>query len=142
MGSVNKAMVLGNLGKDPEVKFTNSGQAVANFSIATSEQWTDKATGNKQEKTEWHRIVVWGKTAENCGQYLAKGRQVYVEGRIQTREYEKDGQKRYTTEIVADRVVFLGGKGDSADNSKPHPESSRQASSSSGGVDNNDDIPW
>ena len=114
MGSYNNATVCGNLGRDPEVKFTAGGQAVCNFSIATSESWTDKGTGEKKEKTEWHRIVVWGKQAEHCGHYLKKGRQALVSGRLQTREWEKDGHKNYTTEIVADRVVFLGGKSEDA----------------------------
>lgn len=107
-GGLNKAMIIGNLGSDPEVRFTPSGQAVANFSVATNESWNDKQ-GQRQERTEWHRIVVWGKLAELCGQWLHKGRTVYVEGRIQTREWEKDGQKHWTTEIVANNIQFLGG---------------------------------
>jgi single-strand DNA-binding protein len=106
---VNKVILVGNLGKDPEVRYTPGGQAVANFTIATNEAWTDKQ-GQKQERTEWHRIVVWGKTAENCGEYLSKGRQVYIEGRLQTREWtNKEGAKQYTTEIVANQVLFLQG---------------------------------
>lgn len=109
-GGVNKVILVGNLGSDPEVRFTPSGQAVANFRIATNESWTDKS-GQKQERTEWHRIVVWGKLGELCGQYLAKGRQCYVEGRLQTREWtDKENKKNYTTEIVANSVVFLGGR--------------------------------
>ncbi len=109
-GGINKVILIGNLGKDPEVRFTPSGQAVANFNIATSESWTDKTSGQKQERTEWHRIVVWGKLGELCGEYLKKGRQCYVEGRLQTREWtDKDGQKKYTTEVVANTVQFLGG---------------------------------
>src|SRR5690242_18791407 len=109
--SVNKVILVGNLGKDPEVRFTQTGSAVANFSIATSEQWNDR-DGKRQERTEWHNIVVWGKQAESCGQYLAKGRQVYVEGSIRTRSYDdKTGTKRYVTEIVAQRIQFLGGGG-------------------------------
>jgi len=109
-GSVNKAIVIGNLGKDPEVRFTPGGQAVANFSVATNESWKDK-NGQTQERTEWHRIVVWGKLAELCGEYLKKGRSAYVEGRLQTREWtDKEGKKNYTTEIVANQVVFLGGR--------------------------------
>jgi single-strand DNA-binding protein len=109
-GGVNKAVLIGNLGADPEVRFTPGGQAVANFRIATSESWTDKG-GQKQERTEWHRIVVWGKLAELCGEYLAKGRQCYVEGRLQTREWtDKENKKNYTTEVVASNVVFLGGR--------------------------------
>lgn len=114
-GGINKVILIGNLGRDPEVRFTPSGQAVANFSIATSESWTDKSSGQKQEKTEWHRIVVWGKLAELCGEYLKKGRQCYVEGRLQTREWtDKEGKKNYTTEVVANTVQFLGGAGGGA----------------------------
>jgi single-strand DNA-binding protein len=109
--SVNKVILIGNLGKDPEVRYTQTGSAVANFSIATSEQWSDR-DGKRQERTEWHNIVVWGKQGELCGQYLAKGRQVYVEGSIRTRSYDdKTGVKRYITEIVAQRIRFLGGGG-------------------------------
>ena len=111
MASVNRAILIGNLGKDPEVRYTPSGQPVCNFNIATSEKWTDKSSGQAQERTEWHRIVVWGKQAEPCGKYLQKGRSVYVEGRIQTREWtDKEGVKKYTTEINASTVEFLGGK--------------------------------
>lgn len=108
MKSVNKVIIIGNLGADPEVRFTPGGQAVANFRIATSESWADK-NGQKQERTEWHRVVVWGKLAELCGEYLKKGRQCYVEGKIQTREWDKDGVKTYVTEVVANEVLFLGG---------------------------------
>ncbi len=109
-GGINKVILIGNLGADPEVRFTPSGQAVANFRIATSESWNDKTSGQKQERTEWHRIVVWGKLAELCGEYLKKGRQCYVEGRLQTREWtDKEGKKNYTTEVVANTVQFLGG---------------------------------
>ena len=119
-GGVNKVILVGNLGADPEVRFTPRGQAVANFRIATSENWTDKA-GQKQERTEWHRIVVWGKLGELCGEYLAKGRQCFVEGRLQTREWtDKEGKKNYTTEVVASNVVFLGGRGEAgAGNGRP-----------------------
>jgi single-strand DNA-binding protein len=111
--SLNKVMLIGNLGKDPEVRYTQTGSAVANFSIATTEQWNDR-DGKKQERTEWHNIVVWGKSAEHCGQYLSKGRQVFIEGSIRTRSYDdKSGNKRYITEIVAQRVQFLGGAGGS-----------------------------
>ncbi len=107
--SINKVMLLGRLGNDPEVKHTPTGQAVCNFSMATSEKWTDKQ-GQKQEKTEWHRVVVWGKLAEICGQYLGKGRETFIEGKIVTRAWEdKEGNKRYTTEIVANNVQFIGG---------------------------------
>jgi single-strand DNA-binding protein len=111
MAGINKAILIGRLGSDPEVRYTPSGVAVANFSIATSEEWKDKDSGEKKERTEWHRIVAWSKLGEICGEYLAKGRQVYVEGRIQTRSWEdRDGNKRYTTEIVATDVQFLGGR--------------------------------
>ena len=109
MSGVNKVILVGRLGQDPEIKYTTGGQAVAKFSIATSETWNDKS-GQKQERTEWHRITVWGKLGELCGKYLAKGRQVYLEGRLQTRSYEdQQGQKKYSTEIVATTVQFLGG---------------------------------
>jgi len=108
---VNKVIVVGFLGKDPEIRFTPSGAAVCKFPVATSEKWIDQQ-GQKQERTEWHNIVVWGKQAERCGQYLAKGRQVYVEGSIHTRNYDdRDGNKRYITEIKARDVRFLGGGG-------------------------------
>jgi single-strand DNA-binding protein len=109
MASVNKAIVLGNLGRDPELRHTQSGKAVCQLNVATTETWNDQS-GERQEKTEWHRIVVWGRQAENCDKYLSKGRSVYVEGRIQTRKWQdKDGADRYSTEIVADRVQFIGG---------------------------------
>lgn len=111
--SVNKVILLGRLGQDPELKFTPSGAAVCNFSLATSESWTDKTSGQKQERTEWHRITVWGKLAELCNQYLSKGRQAFVEGALQTRQWDdKDGNKRYTTEIKATAVQFIGGQQD------------------------------
>ena len=108
--SVNKVILIGNLGADPELKYLpNGGQAVCELRLATNDSYTDKQ-GQRQEKTEWHRVVVWGKQAESCAQYLKKGRTVYVEGRLQTREWDdKDGNKRYTTEIVANTVQFLGG---------------------------------
>jgi single-strand DNA-binding protein len=113
MASVNRVILVGNLGRDPELRYIQSGQAVANFTLATNDRWRDKE-GNNQERTEWHRIVVWGKSAENCAQYLQKGRSVYVEGRLQTREWEdKEGNKRQTTEVVAQTVQFLGGRGGS-----------------------------
>lgn len=106
--SVNKVLLIGRLGNNPEIRFTNTGTAVANFNLATSENWNDK-NGQKQERTEWHRVVVWGKLAELCEKYLSKGRQCFVEGRLQTRSWDdKDGNKRYTTEIVASTIQFLG----------------------------------
>lgn len=104
MASLNKVTLIGNLGADPEVRFTGTGQPVANFNIATTEKW------QSGEKTEWHRVVVFGKQAETCKTYLTKGRQIYVEGRLQTRQWDdKNGNKRYTTEVIAQRVLFLGG---------------------------------
>src|SRR3954464_6824549 len=128
--SVNKVILVGNLGRDPEVRYTPNGQAVANFTVATNDSWTDKA-GQKQDRTEWHRVVVWAKLAELCGEYLSKGRQVYLEGRLQTREWtNKEGVKQYTTEVVANQVVFLAsgerGQGRGA---------SRGAGSTAGGDD-------
>ncbi len=113
MAGLNKVMLIGHLGRDPEIRYSQQGLAVVNFSIATSEQWTDKTTGDRQEKTEWHRIVAFGKPAEILEKYLSKGSQIYVEGRLQTRNYEKDGQTHYITEIVASNFQFLGGKQDS-----------------------------
>ncbi len=110
MASLNKVMLIGNLGRDPEVSYTPSGMAVARLNIATTDVWTDKATGEKKEKTEWHRVVVFAKQAENCGRYLTKGRPVYVEGKLQTTSYEKDGVTRYNTDIIASAVQFLGGR--------------------------------
>ncbi|MEZ0391525.1 MAG: single-stranded DNA-binding protein [Pseudobdellovibrionaceae bacterium] len=108
MSGVNKVILVGRLGADPELKSVGNGQSVARLNLATSESWTTKE-GSKQERTEWHRVVVWGRQAENCAKHLSKGRQVYVEGRLQTRNWEdQQGQKRYTTEIVASTVQFLG----------------------------------
>ena len=139
MASVNKVILIGNLGRDPELRYTQGGQAVANFTLATNERFSTK-DGDKQERTEWHRIVAWGRTGELCAQYLSKGRSVYLEGRLQTREWEdKEGQKRRTTEIVATTVQFLGGRGEGG--------SGGQASSiAEGGLDAGgpppDDVPF
>jgi single-strand DNA-binding protein len=109
MASVNKVILLGNLGRDPETRYTTGGDAVTNLNIATSEQWKDKS-GEKQERTEWHRVVLFGRQAEIAGEYLKKGRSVYIEGRLQTRKYtDKDGVEKYSTEIVADRMQLIGG---------------------------------
>ena len=109
MASVNKVILLGNLGRDPETRYTTGGDAVTNLSIATSEQWKDK-NGDKQERTEWHRVVLFGRQAEVAGEYLKKGRSVYIEGRLQTRKYnDKDGVEKYSTEVVADRMQLIGG---------------------------------
>jgi single-strand DNA-binding protein len=146
MGSVNKVILVGNLGRDAEMRFTPAGAAVATLNLATTEVWNDKG-GQKQEKTEWHRIVVWGKMAESLKDYLIKGKQIYVEGRLQTREWEKDGVKRYTTEIRSDRIVLLGGGGGGGGGARPQ----RPSGGASGGDDpmgepiselTDDDIPF
>lgn len=125
MKGVNKAIIVGHLGKDPEVKYTASGAAVANLSVATSESWKDKNTGEKQEKTEWHRVSAFGRLAEIMGEYLKKGAQVYIEGRIQTRKWQdKDGNDRYTTEIVASEMQMLGGRGEPAAKKEAPPAAS------------------
>lgn len=116
MAGLNKVMLIGNLGRDPEIRYSQQGLAVVNFSIATSEQWTDKNTGEKQEKTEWHRVVAFGKPAEILEKYLSKGSQVYIEGRLQTRNYEKDGQTHYITEVVTSNFQFLGGRSENQGN--------------------------
>ena len=125
MASVNKVIILGNLGRDPETRYTTGGDAVTNLNIATSEQWKDKS-GEKQERTEWHRVVLFGRQAEIAGEYLKKGRSVYIEGRLQTRKYtDKDGVEKYSTEIVADRMQLIGGAreggGGEADFGAPPP---------------------
>lgn len=112
MASLNKVMLIGNLGKDPEVRYTTSGSAVASFSLATTEKFKNKS-GDWEEKTEWHNITLWGRQAEVAGEYLAKGKTVYIEGRLQTRKWQdKDGRDRYTTEIVGERMQMLGGRGE------------------------------
>lgn len=111
MAGINKVILVGNLGRDPEISYTQSGTAVAKFSIATSEQWKDKATGEKREQTEWHRIVAFGRLGEICGEYLSKGRQVYIEGRLQTSSWEKEGITRYSTDIIANQMQMLGSPG-------------------------------
>jgi len=129
---VNKVIIVGTCGQDPELKYMPSGDAVCNLSLATSEQWTDKKTNQKVEKTEWHRVAMFGKVAEIAGEYLRKGSQCYIEGRLQTREWEKDGIKRYTTEIVVDMrgtMQLLGGKSDNAEprQAAPRPQPSQQS---------------
>ena len=153
MGSVNKAILVGNLGRDAEMRFTAGGTPVATVSLATTERFTDRE-GQKKEETEWHRVVIWGKTAESLHEYLTKGKQIYVEGRIQTREWtNKEGQKVKTTEIRADRIVLLGGGGErrAAGGGAPRERyGSDSGESSSGGaadagpveVPNDDDIPF
>ncbi len=110
MAGINKVILIGRLGNDPEVRYTPDGTAVANFNIATSDEWTDKSSGERKERTEWHRVVAWRRLGEICGEYLSKGKQVYVEGKLQTRSWEKDGVTRYTTEVIASDVQFLGSR--------------------------------
>lgn len=113
MASLNKVMLIGNLGKDPEVRYTTSGQAVASFSLATSERYKNKQTNEWEEKTEWHRVTLWGKQAEVAGEYLGKGKTVFIEGRLQTRKWtDRDGNERFTTEVVGERMQMLGARGD------------------------------
>ena len=141
MKSVNKVILIGRLGRDPELKYTGTGTPFCRFSIATDDSWTDKASGERQERTEWHNIVVWGKQGELCGQYLAKGRQVYVEGSIRTRSYDdKTGTKRYVTEIVAQRIRFLGGGGGTR--MAPEMDQSSADDLAGGGPPLDDDIPF
>jgi single-strand DNA-binding protein len=144
MAGINKVIIVGNLGKDPEVTYVPSGAAVAKFSVATSETWKDKTSGEKKERTEWHRIVAWDKLGEICGKYLSKGRQVYVEGKLQTHSYDdKEGVKRYVTEIIAQEVQFLGGKGDSSDSARSGGgPSQREPAGGRGPAGGEDDIPF
>jgi len=140
MASVNKVLLIGNLGRDPEVRYTTGGSAVANFTMATTDRWNDPGTGEKKERTEWHRIVVWGKQAEIAGEYLRKGRQVYVEGALQTREWtDREGNKRYTTEVKALRFQMLG-KRDEAPMSGASQEAPAVAEAEAGYSE--DDIPF
>ena len=144
MGSVNKVFLVGNLGRDAEPRHTAGGTAVCNFSLATTDTWTDKSSGQRQERTEWHRVVVWDRQAESLQPYLTKGKQICVEGRLQTREWnDRDGNKRYTTEIRADRITLLGGRGDSGggrqDRQEPPAEVDGPGSSSEL---TDDDIPF
>ena len=132
MASVNKVIIVGNLGRDPEVRYTPNGDSITNVTIATTDTWKDKATGEKREATEWHRVVFFGKLAEIAGQYLKKGRQVYVEGALRTRKWQdKEGQERYTTEIVANEMKMLGSREGMSD--APPRESGGGAGAASGG---------
>ena len=147
MASLNKVMVIGNLGRDPEIRYSQQGLAVCNFSIATTDYWTDKNSGERQEQTEWHRIVAFGKQAETLEKYLSKGSQVYVEGKLQTRKWEKDGQDHYTTEIVVSNFQFLGGKGEQGQQqSQSQPKQQDNQAQSQGhqgqGPIPDDDIPF
>jgi single-strand DNA-binding protein len=145
--SINKATLIGRLGNDPEIKYFQDGTAYANMSVATSEKWKDRNTGEMKEHTEWHRITVRGKNAENCGQYLHKGSLVYIEGKLKTRQWEKDGQTHYTTEVLAIWVEFLGGgkdQGGGQRNDRQAPRTGQGEYQSPGGSwDNSDDeIPF
>ena len=156
MSSVNKVILIGNLGKDPEMRYMPSGEAIANFSVATSENWTDKTSGDKKEQTEWHRVVFFGRTAEVIGQYVKKGSKIYVEGRLQTRKWQdKEGQDRYTTEVRGDVMRMLDKRGESSgpmDQEPPSGESRRPAPAAKAGArtapatsgfdDMDDDIPF
>ncbi len=139
---VNKAIIVGNLGKDPEIRYTASGSAIANCTIATSETWKDKQSGEKQEKTEWHRVVFFNRLAEVVAEYVKKGQQIYIEGRIQTRKWQnQEGKDQYTTEIVADKMQMLGGRQDTAP--KSQPAAPQQASAPQAGIDDFDsDVPF
>ena len=142
-GSVNKVILIGNLGSDPELKYTPSGAAVTNFNVATNEVWNDK-DGNKQERTEWHRVVLWRKLAEIAGEYLKKGSKVYIEGRLQTRSWEdKDGVKRYITEVVADNMTMLDSKsegGSSGSDVSSAPPATEAPPAADSGAE--DDLPF
>lgn len=167
MASINKVIIIGNLGKDPEVRYTPNGSAVCNITVATSRQWKDKNSGEKQEETEWHRIVFFDRMAEIAGEYLKKGRPVYVEGRLKTRKWtDKDGVEKYTTEIMAENMQLLGGRegggggggdegggggysrgsqgGDRGERSAPasRPAAKQAPKSSTGFDDMDDDIPF
>ena len=143
--SVNKAILIGRLGKDPELRYTPGGQAVASFSLATGRTWKDK-DGQKQEQTTWHNIVVWGKQAEIVKEYLAKGREVYIEGRIDNRSYDdKDGNKRYISEVVAENVRFIGSRGDqpsSGGTADGNAGGTPPPAPPSGGAADDDDLPF
>lgn len=143
MSGVNKTIIIGNLGQDPETRYLPSGGAVTNISVATSESWKDKETGQKQERSEWHRIVFFNRLAEIAGEYLKKGSKVYIEGSLRTRQWEKDGQKMYTTEIVAKEMQMLDSKGAHAStNSAPSAQQSRPRDKPAADNDFDDDIPF
>lgn len=147
MASVNKVILIGNLGRDPEVRTTPGGQPVAKFSIATSQRWKNKQNGQMEEKTDWHNIVAWGRLAELCRDYLSKGRPVYIEGRLQTRSWDdKDGKKQYTTEVVAETLQFLGGRGEGTGAARPSAMAVGQSGPVGGddipAFDESDDIPF
>ena len=141
---INKVILVGNLGQDPEVKYTAGGAAVTTLSLATSESWKDKDTGSDQEKTEWHRVVLWRRLAEIAGEYLKKGSKVYIEGQLQTRKWEQDGQTRYTTEVIGRDMQFLDSRGNSSSDASSYEDTNQDMGSQnlpdSGITD--DDIPF
>jgi single-strand DNA-binding protein len=141
---VNRAIIVGNVGKDPEVKYMPNGNAVANITVATSEEWKDKNTGEKQEKTEWHRVVFFNRLAEIVEQYVKKGSKLYIEGKLQTRSWEQDGVKRYTTEIVANEMQMLDSKPNQATNqqSSPNAQQGSQGGTAPSFDNFDDDIPF
>jgi len=140
---VNKVIIVGTLGRDPEQRYLPSGSAVCNMSVATSEQWKDKQSGDKQERTEWHRVSMFGKLAEIAAQYLRKGSQVYLEGKLQTRKWQdKEGKDRYTTEIICDEMQMLGGKRDQTTTASSEVSTDSTAASKDGPPDFDDDIPF
>lgn len=142
MASINKVILIGNLGKDPEVRYTPSGTAVCNVSIATTRSWKNKDTGDKQEETEWSRVTFYDRLAEIAGQYLKKGRSVYVEGRLKTRKYEKDGIDHYVTEIIAEQMQMLGSKDDAPSRAPAASRPAPAAKTGTGFDDMADDIPF
>ena len=141
---INKVILVGNLGQDPEIKYTAGGAAVTTLSLATSESWKDKDTGSDQEKTEWHRVVLWRRLAEIAGEYLKKGSKVYIEGQLQTRKWEQDGQTRYTTEVIGRDMQFLDSRGNSSSSISSYEDTNQDSGSQnlpeSGITD--DDIPF
>ena len=141
---INKVILVGNLGQDPEVKYTAGGAAVTTLSLATSESWKDKDTGSDQERTEWHRVVLWRRLAEIAGEYLKKGSKVYIEGQLQTRKWEQDGQTRYTTEVIGRDMQFLDSRGNSSANNSSYEDINQDMASQSmpdSGI-TDDDIPF
>lgn len=157
MASVNKVILVGNLGRDPEVRYSADGNAICNVSIATTSNWKDKATGERREETEWHRVVMYNRLAEIAGEYLRKGRPIYVEGRLRTRKWQnKEGQDQYTTEVIADQMQMLGGRDGAGSDGGSYeapagrpasrPQAQRPAAPAAGGSANlgdlDDDIPF
>lgn len=142
MASINKVILIGNLGRDPEVRYTPNGSAIANLAIATTRSWKDKTSGEKQEEAEWHRVVFYDRLAEIAGEYLKKGKPVYIEGRLKTRKWEKDGHTNYTTEIIAEQMQLLGSRDELPVTARPAPTSRPPAKSSTAFDDMPDEIPF